>query len=221
MPPRKSHTKAKADDDGVPIPKTKRAPEIQWAKNPDWTFILIEYLGDNVGFCLKLFETEHLTSKQKMEHDERMMSISLKKRKYRFASTPTHGSGSPTPSESAEDKQIQILRLQIRLTELTGGHGMGFPSSYPATTSDRPPPPPPECINMTPTLTPQAGTTWSPAHTMCTLTDYPTTTSDDSSGYTATTSNSRPDTNDGNNTRDYGGIGLGWNMEFNFAGGST
>jgi hypothetical protein len=71
-----------------------------------------------------------------MEHDERMASISLKKGKYelRFASTPTHGSGSPAPSESAEDKQIQILRLQIRLAELTGGYGMGFPSSYPATT---------------------------------------------------------------------------------------
>jgi hypothetical protein len=52
---RKSCTKAKADDDGVPIPKTKCAPEIQWTKNPDWIFTLIEYLGDNVGFCLKLF----------------------------------------------------------------------------------------------------------------------------------------------------------------------
>jgi hypothetical protein len=39
----------------VPTPKTKCAPEIQWAKNPDWTFTLIEYLGDNVGFRLKLF----------------------------------------------------------------------------------------------------------------------------------------------------------------------
>jgi hypothetical protein len=44
---------------------------------------------------------------------------------------------------------------------------------------------------------------------------------DDSSGYTATTSNSHPDTNDGNDIRDYSGIGLGWNMEFNFTGGST
>jgi hypothetical protein len=55
MPLRKSHAKAKADDDGVPIPKTKCAPEIQWAKNPDWTFTLIQYLGGNIGFCLKLF----------------------------------------------------------------------------------------------------------------------------------------------------------------------
>jgi hypothetical protein len=154
-----------------------------------------------------------------MRHNERMASISLKGRKYelRFASTSTHGSGSPAPSELGEDKQIQILWLQIRLAKLTGGHGMGFPSSYPATTSDRPPLPPPECINTTPTLTP---TTWSPAHTVCTLTGYPTTTSDNSSGYTATTSNSCPDTNDSNNTRDYSGIGLGWNMKFNFTGGS-
>jgi hypothetical protein len=58
-------------------------------------------------------EAECLTFKRKMEHDERMASISLEKRKYelRFASTPTHGLGSPTPSESAEDKQIQILQL--------------------------------------------------------------------------------------------------------------
>jgi hypothetical protein len=38
----KSHAKVKADDDGT--------PEIQWNRNPDWTFTLIEYLGDNVGF---------------------------------------------------------------------------------------------------------------------------------------------------------------------------
>jgi hypothetical protein len=56
MPPRKSRAKAKAvDDDGVPVAKPKRSPEIQWAKNPDWTFALIEFLGDNVGFRLKLF----------------------------------------------------------------------------------------------------------------------------------------------------------------------
>jgi hypothetical protein len=55
MPPRKSRAKAKeVDDDGAPI-KTKRAPEIHWAKNPHWTFTLIEFLGDNVGFRLKLF----------------------------------------------------------------------------------------------------------------------------------------------------------------------
>jgi hypothetical protein len=65
MPPRKSHTKAKANDDGVPTPKTKRAPKIQWAKNPDWTFTLIEYLGDNVGFRLALFTFYNRCSQRK------------------------------------------------------------------------------------------------------------------------------------------------------------
>ena len=35
--------------------KVKCAPDIQWAKNPDWTYNLIAYLGDNVNFRLKLF----------------------------------------------------------------------------------------------------------------------------------------------------------------------
>jgi hypothetical protein len=39
----------------VPIPKAKHTPKIQWARNPDWIFTPIEYLGDNVRFCLKLF----------------------------------------------------------------------------------------------------------------------------------------------------------------------
>ena len=59
MPPRKSRAKPKdAVEDGTPnnpTPRPKRAPEIQWAKNPDWTYTLIEYLGDHVGFRLKLF----------------------------------------------------------------------------------------------------------------------------------------------------------------------
>lgn len=50
--PRKSRAKPKED---VDAPKHKRAPDIQWAKNPDWTFTLIEYLGDHVAFRLKLF----------------------------------------------------------------------------------------------------------------------------------------------------------------------
>jgi hypothetical protein len=57
MPPRKSRAKPKvviADGD-TPAPKPKRAPNIQWAKHPDWTFTLIEYLGDHVTFRLKLF----------------------------------------------------------------------------------------------------------------------------------------------------------------------
>jgi hypothetical protein len=51
MPPRKSCAKAKADDGGA----HSQNQTCTWAKNPDWTFTLIEYLGDNVGFCLKLF----------------------------------------------------------------------------------------------------------------------------------------------------------------------
>ena len=50
--PQKSHAKPK---DNVDAPKRKHAPEIQWAKHPDWTFTLIAYLGNHVAFCLKLF----------------------------------------------------------------------------------------------------------------------------------------------------------------------
>jgi hypothetical protein len=68
-------------------------------------------------------ETRRLDLKRKMEHDEKMASIRLKKHKYdlRYGSTP-HTSGSPTPAvatQTKEDKQIEILRLQIRLAELT------------------------------------------------------------------------------------------------------
>ena len=80
-------------------------------------------------------ETDRLSAKRKMEHDERMASIHLKRRKYklRFGSTPTTTSrsspGAAMFAESAEDKQIQILRLQIRLAELTqGGSGSALPS---------------------------------------------------------------------------------------------
>lgn len=60
MAPRKSRAKPKEviEDSGptlTPMSKPKRAPEIQWAKNPSWTYTLIEYLGDHVGFRLKLF----------------------------------------------------------------------------------------------------------------------------------------------------------------------
>jgi hypothetical protein len=48
MAPRKSRAK-------VDAPKVKRAPDIQWAKNLDWTYTLIAYLGDHVAFRLKLF----------------------------------------------------------------------------------------------------------------------------------------------------------------------
>jgi hypothetical protein len=38
-----------------PFPKPNVHLKIQWAKNPDCTFTLIESLGDNVRFRLKLF----------------------------------------------------------------------------------------------------------------------------------------------------------------------
>jgi hypothetical protein len=68
-------------------------------------------------------ETHRLNLKRKMEHDEKMASIRLKKHKYdlRYGST-LHPSGLPTPAvvtHTKEDKQIEILRLQIRLAELT------------------------------------------------------------------------------------------------------
>jgi hypothetical protein len=50
----KSRAKPKEDVD-PDAPKRKRAPEIQWAKNPDWTYTLIAYLGDHVTFRLRLF----------------------------------------------------------------------------------------------------------------------------------------------------------------------
>jgi hypothetical protein len=55
MPPRKSRAKPKDLEFDPDAPKRKRAPEIQWAKNPDWTFTLITYLGDHLSFRLKLF----------------------------------------------------------------------------------------------------------------------------------------------------------------------
>ena len=85
-----------------------------------------------------------------MEHDEKMASIRLKRHKYDLrygpGSTPqTPGSSTPilaTRTQAAaatnEDKQIEILRLQIRLAELTrdntaSAHPSG--SSYHASSS--------------------------------------------------------------------------------------
>ena len=67
-----------------------------------------------------------------MEHDEKMASIGLKKHKYdlRYGSTPQiplagpSTAGLATAAETKEDKQIQILRLQIRLAELTQDHAL-------------------------------------------------------------------------------------------------
>lgn len=77
-------------------------------------------------------ETNRLSAKRRMEHDEKMASIRLKRHKYelRFGSTSVMTSRSDSPGlvmssgGSLEDKQIEILRLQIRLAELTqGNHG--------------------------------------------------------------------------------------------------
>jgi hypothetical protein len=67
--PRKSRAKPKEDVD-VDAPKSKRAPDIQWAKNPDWTFTLVAYLGDHVAFRLKLFSdsTADATKEGRMKH---------------------------------------------------------------------------------------------------------------------------------------------------------
>ena len=74
-------------------------------------------------------ESRRLNLKRKMEHDEKMASIRLKRHKYdlRYGSAPqTPGPSTPllttrtaAASATKEDKQIEILRLQIRLAELT------------------------------------------------------------------------------------------------------
>ena len=54
--PQKSHAKPKPTENiDTDAPKCKRAPDIQWTKNPDWTYTLIAYLADHVAFHLKLF----------------------------------------------------------------------------------------------------------------------------------------------------------------------
>lgn len=73
-------------------------------------------------------ESRRLNLKRKMDHDERMASIRLKKHKYDLrygpGSTqagifPSQTPGTSTPVlATSEDKQIEILRLQIRLAEL-------------------------------------------------------------------------------------------------------
>ena len=66
-------------------------------------------------------ETRRLDLKRKMEHDEKMASIHLKKHKYelRYGSSPSQApTSSVAATQTKEDKQIEILRLQIRLAEL-------------------------------------------------------------------------------------------------------
>jgi hypothetical protein len=36
-------------------PPTTRAPNIEWVKNPDWTWALVDYLTDHPIFCKTLF----------------------------------------------------------------------------------------------------------------------------------------------------------------------
>jgi hypothetical protein len=75
-------------------------------------------------------ESHRLNLKRKVEHDEKMASIRLKRHKYdlRYGTgTPqaqTPGFSTPvtvlaTAAATKEDKQIEILHLQIRLAELT------------------------------------------------------------------------------------------------------
>ena len=92
-------------------------------------------------------ESRRLNLKRKMEHDEKMASIRLKRHKYdlRYGSTPqTPGSSTPalatataTAAATKEDKQIEILRLQIRLAELTRDNS-AHASSFHASSSQMP-----------------------------------------------------------------------------------
>jgi hypothetical protein len=63
-------------------------------------------------------ETRRLDLKRKMEHDEKMASIRLKKHKYDLRYGSPQLPCSPAETQTKEDKQIEILRLQIRLAEL-------------------------------------------------------------------------------------------------------
>ena len=94
-------------------------------------------------------ESRRLNLKRKMEHDEKMASIRLKRHKYnlRYGSTPETRTSSSTPALVAatrttkEDKQIEILRLQIRLAELTrdnSSHASSHVSSSRTSTSQMP-----------------------------------------------------------------------------------
>ena len=76
--PWKSRTKPKDIDlESLNAPKPKRSPNIQWAKNPDWTFALISYLGNHVSFRLKLFSdlTADATKEGRLKHTEKVGKI--------------------------------------------------------------------------------------------------------------------------------------------------
>lgn len=84
-------------------------------------------------------ESRRLNLKRKMEHEEKMASIRLKRHKYdlRYGSTGiplTPGTSTPVlltaaAAATSEDKQIEILRLQIRLAELTQDNSVHASSS--------------------------------------------------------------------------------------------
>jgi hypothetical protein len=98
-------------------------------------------------------ESRRLNLKRKMEHDEKMASIRLKRHKYdlRYGSTPEMHTSSSTPALVAattkEDKQIEILRLQIRLAELTrdNSHASSHTSSHASTSRTLTSQMPPDC----------------------------------------------------------------------------
>ena len=75
-------------------------------------------------------ETRRLDLKRKMEHEEKMASIHLKKHKYDLRYGSPQIPGSPVvAAQSKEDKQIEILRLQIRLAELNRDNSIRASSS--------------------------------------------------------------------------------------------
>jgi hypothetical protein len=70
-------------------------------------------------------ETRRLDAKRKMDHDERMASMRLKRHKYELKyganvrmEVATSSAAATGPGDSREDKEIQILRLKIRLEEI-------------------------------------------------------------------------------------------------------
>ena len=65
-------------------------------------------------------ETRRLDLKRKMEHQEKMAAMNLKKRKYelRYTTTSNTETLDPTTGATKQDKEIQILLLQIKLAEI-------------------------------------------------------------------------------------------------------
>lgn len=54
-PPSKRAVKAPVKADATPPAPARRAPDIQWAKNPQWTQSIINYLTNHLLFRIKLF----------------------------------------------------------------------------------------------------------------------------------------------------------------------